>query len=91
MTLLEIGVLSGDGGRTKLRVPLDQLLDTFDSDPTFQTIPITVEIAREVAAIGRTLNDPADRAIVATARVHRLKLITSDERIIESGLVPVIT
>jgi len=27
-----------------------------------------------------------DRAIVATARVHRLTLITSDERIIKSKL-----
>lgn len=34
--------------------------------------------------------DPADRAIVATARVHRLRLVTSDQRIIESKLVPVI-
>jgi PIN domain nuclease of toxin-antitoxin system len=36
------------------------------------------------------LRDPADQAIVATARVHRLKLVTSDQRIIESKLVPVI-
>jgi PIN domain nuclease of toxin-antitoxin system len=36
------------------------------------------------------LRDPADRAIVATARVHKLRLVTSDERIIESELVPVI-
>jgi hypothetical protein len=26
----------------------------------------------------------------ATARVHRLKLVTSDQRIVESGLVPVV-
>ena len=49
-----------------------------------------MEIAGEVAAMGDSLRDPADRAIVATARVHRLKLITSDQRIIESGLVSVI-
>jgi hypothetical protein len=28
--------------------------------------------------------------IVATARVHGLQLVTSDERIVESGLVPVV-
>jgi PIN domain nuclease of toxin-antitoxin system len=47
-------------------------------------------VAAEVSAIGGTLRDPADRAIVATARVHRLKLLTSDERIIDSGLITVI-
>jgi PIN domain nuclease of toxin-antitoxin system len=31
-----------------------------------------------------------DRAIVATARVHQLTLLTSDHRIIKSNLVPVI-
>jgi len=40
--------------------------------------------------MGNALRDPADRAIVATARVHRLRLVTSDQRIIESKLVLVI-
>jgi PIN domain nuclease of toxin-antitoxin system len=49
-----------------------------------------VEVAAEVAALGGYLRDPADRAIVSTARVRRLKLVTSDQRIIDSGLVPVV-
>jgi len=53
-------------------------------------LPINVEIAREVAEMGDSLKDPADRVIVATARIHRLRLVTSDQRIIESGLVPVV-
>jgi PIN domain nuclease of toxin-antitoxin system len=40
--------------------------------------------------LGASLRDPGDRVIVATARVHRLRLLTADQRIIESGLVPVI-
>jgi hypothetical protein len=36
------------------------------------------------------LRDPADRAIVASARVHNLRLVTSDRRIIESKLAPVV-
>jgi PIN domain nuclease of toxin-antitoxin system len=36
----------------------------------------------------RVLRDPADRVIVATALVHRLQLVTSDQRIIDSKLVP---
>lgn len=49
---------------------------------------LSARLITRVIAAG--LRDPADRAIVATARVHRLKLITSDQRIIASGLVPVI-
>jgi PIN domain nuclease of toxin-antitoxin system len=37
-----------------------------------------------------SLRDPADRAIVARARVERFRLVTSDQRIIESKLVPVV-
>ena len=55
-----------------------------------QVLPVTFEIASEVASMGRALQDPADRAIVATACVHRLTLVTSDQRIIESKRVPVI-
>lgn len=90
ITLLEIAVLSGDGRRTRQDVPLDRLFTEFDTNPAIQIIPLTVEIAAEVAALGGSLRDPADRAIVATARVRRLKLITSDQRIIDSGLVPVV-
>ena len=88
MTLLEIALLSER--RTRREIPLESLFETLRADPQIQTIPLTLEIAAEVAAIGRVLDDPADRTIVATARVHHLKLITSDEPIIESGLVPVI-
>ena len=38
--------------------------------------------------MGDSLRDPGDRVIVATARVHHLRLLTADERIIESNLVP---
>jgi len=48
------------------------------------------DVAREIASMGDGLRDPADRAIVATARVHNLKLLTSDQRIIDSGLVTVV-
>ena len=89
ITLLEIAVLFGEG-RTRSEIPLDELLDEFDSNPVFQIIPLTVEVAAEVAAIGGSLRDPADRAIVSTARVRRLRLVTSDQRIIDSGLVPVV-
>jgi PIN domain nuclease of toxin-antitoxin system len=36
-------------------------------------------------------NDPADRIIVASARVLGATLLTQDDRIIQSGLVPILT
>ena len=87
MSLLEIAVL-GSAGKLGIKVPLDELFEDLDT-PLFQILPITREVAAEVALLG-SLRDPADRAIVATARVERLRLVTSDQRIIESKLVPVL-
>jgi PIN domain nuclease of toxin-antitoxin system len=89
VTLLEIAVLFGEG-RTRSEVSVGELFADIESNAAIRILPLTVEVAREVAALGNALRDPADRAIVATARVHRLRLITSDERIIESELVTVV-
>lgn len=89
ISLLEIAVLFGtDASRTE--VPARRILDSIESIPALQIEPFTIEIAEEVAAIGGALRDPADRAIVCTARVRGLRLLTSDQRIIESRLVPVL-
>jgi len=89
ITLLEIAVLAGDG-RLRLKAPMEELLVELQASPAFQLLPLSYEIASEVASLGGGLRDPADRAIVATARVHRLRLLTSDQRIIESKLAPVV-
>ncbi len=86
MTLLEIAGLHG----LRLRSPVRDVLATIDPANGFQVIAIDLAVAREVVAIGDTLRDPGDRAIVATARVHGSRLVTSDQRIIQSRLVPVI-
>jgi PIN domain nuclease of toxin-antitoxin system len=67
-----------------------ELFDELASNPAFQILPLTVEIAAEVAALGGSLRDPADRAMVATGRVNRLRLVTSAQCIIDSKLVPVV-
>jgi len=89
ITLLEIAILFGQGS-ARSGIPVEKLLDELESSPVFQIVPPTVDVAAEVAALGGSLRDPADRAMVATARVRRLRLLTSDQRIIESGLVPVV-
>jgi PIN domain nuclease of toxin-antitoxin system len=89
ISLLEIAVLFG-AGSARSDIPSRDILAEFESNPAIEIVPFTLDVAVEVAAMGGTLRDPADRAIVATARVHRLRLITSDQRIVESNLVPVI-
>jgi len=88
ITLLELAVLTTER-KLSLTVPLHELFDELQCDPVFHLLPLTFEIASEVVAL-RALRDPSDRVIVATARVHHLQLVTSDQRIIESKLVPVI-
>jgi PIN domain nuclease of toxin-antitoxin system len=88
ISLLEIAVLAGEG-RLRLKVSLDEFFEELQGNPVFRLLPLDYEVASEVASLG-ILRDPADRTIVATARVHRLRLVTSDQRIIDSKLVPVI-
>ena len=86
-TLLEIAVLASQG-KLALKMTINEFFDHLQAGP-FQILPLTYEVAGEVAALG-SLRDPADRAIVATARIERLRLVTSDQRIIASKLVPVV-
>jgi len=88
-SLLEIAVLYGEGS-TREKMDVREMFDRIESHPALRIIPIDLEIAREVAAMGRFLGDPADRTIVASARVHGLRLLTADQRIIHSGLVSVV-
>ena len=87
ITLLEIAVLISAG---RIDADLEDLLEPLRDRPGVQILALTIPVAREVWALGDSLRDPMDRTIVATARVHGLRLVTSDQRIISSKLVPVI-
>jgi PIN domain nuclease of toxin-antitoxin system len=89
MTLLEIALLSREGGK-RLPVPVPEIFAALGSRAGFQIVPIDIAVASEFASLGDMLRDPGDRTIVATARVHRFRLVTSDERILESKLVSVV-
>ncbi len=88
VSLLEIAVLAS-GEKPLFKVSLTEFFQDLSSNPVFRVLPLTYEVALEVASLA-VLRDPADRAITATARAHRLRLVTSDQRIIESKLVPVV-
>ncbi|MBV8847494.1 MAG: PIN domain-containing protein, partial [Bryobacterales bacterium] len=64
VTLLEVALLSNGG---KLKAPLDDFFADLEADPLVNVIPLTYEVASEFGSMG-VLQDPSDRAIVATAR-----------------------
>lgn len=90
-SLWEIALLV-EAGRVRLALPIDEWLARATAAPRVGLYPVTPAIASEVVALGSTRGwDPADRIIVATARVLGVPLATSDKRIIDSKLVPTIS
>jgi PIN domain nuclease of toxin-antitoxin system len=88
ITLWEIATLFSLG-RIKLHLPLREWLEQATAPPLVQRVPITPAVAAQVAALPDSFHrDPADRIIVATARVLGATLVTRDRRIVEAGLVP---
>jgi len=87
-SLIEIAIWANEG-RNRADVRVEDLFAELEFNPILQILPITIPIAVDAGAIG-VLRDPADRTIVATARVHRLRLLTSDQRIVNSRLVSII-
>jgi PIN domain nuclease of toxin-antitoxin system len=86
ITLLEIALLF-DRGPLQIKLSLDEVFQEIEANPVFRILPLTIEISKEVVLLGASLRDPHDRVIVATARVHGLRLLTSDERILASRLI----
>lgn len=90
ITLWEVATLSSLG-RIKLHLPLREWLEQATAPPLVQRMAITPAVAAEIAALPDSFHrDPADRIIVASARVLGATLLTQDDRIIQSGLVPVL-
>jgi PIN domain nuclease of toxin-antitoxin system len=87
-TLIEIAIMRREG-RHRLEGNIDDIFEQLEVGPSFRVLPITIPIAIDAGALS-ILRDPADRTIVATARIHQLRLLTSDQRIIDSKLVSVI-
>jgi PIN domain nuclease of toxin-antitoxin system len=51
---------------------------------------ITYQVAQEMARVQLPHRDPADRFLVATARVFDLTLVTADENLLNARQVPVL-
>ena len=78
-------------GRLAVTMPLRDWLEAAAAPPLVQRRGISPAVAAEVASLPDAFHrDPADRIIVATARVHDATLLTRDTRIIAAKLVPTI-
>ena len=79
-------------GRVRLSVPLRDWLEAAVAPPLVRLHGISPAIAAELAALPDSFHrDPADRILVATARVLGATLLTQDRRIVEAGLVNVLS
>ena len=70
-------------GIVHLAVPFRRWAQELERSPNFQVQPYTLEVLLESVSLV-AIRDPADRAIVATARYLRCPLITADG-IIQEG------
>lgn len=87
ISLWEVATLRARG-RFECRPSFEAWLERAADSSTVQILPITTAIAGELVRLPASFHhDPADRIIVATARVHDLPLVTMDRAIRASKLV----
>ncbi len=87
ISLWEVATLHGLG-RIRLSLPLRDWLDKAVAPPLVRRHRISPAIAAELAALPDSFHrDPADRILVATARVLGATLLTQDRRIVDAALV----
>ncbi len=73
-------------GRITLAKPCPEWVDDALAAPGFGLAPLTPDVAVESVRLpGPFHDDPADRMIVATARLAGARLVTRDQRILDYG------
>ena len=91
ISLWEVAMLH-DLGRIRLAIPLREWLEKAVARPLVRRRGISPAVAAELASLPDSFHrDPADRILVATARVTGATLLTRDRRIIEAQLVDTLT
>jgi PIN domain nuclease of toxin-antitoxin system len=70
-------------GKVEIRIPPDQWLEQAVNKTGLEVLDLSPKVASESCNLpGEFHKDPADRIIVATARINNLTLITKDKKII---------
>jgi PIN domain nuclease of toxin-antitoxin system len=81
----EVAMLAARG-RISISKPVREWRTQVLSAPGLDEIPVTGDIGIESVHLpGRMHDDPADRIIVATARLNAMKLATRDQRLLAYG------
>lgn len=90
ISLWEIAKLA-EIGRIRPSRTIDAVLDQIEQHPAIEVVPLNARVALESTRLSDRLpKDPADQLIIATARVHGLRLVTADQRIRDSHVVSVV-
>ena len=85
ISVWEIGMLESKG-RLELNTSCTQWINEALATPGLGLVPLTPEIAIESSRLpGRFHGDPADRLLIATARMTRARFMTQDEKILDYG------
>lgn len=85
ISVWEIGMLFAKG-RITLSSPLNHWVSDSLTNANLRLQPLDADIALESTQLpGDPHGDPADRFLVATARVKNLRLVTHDLKIIDYG------
>ena len=71
-------------GRLELDRPVREWIDSALALPNPELLPLTPAIVVDSTQLPEPFHrDPADQIIVATARAHKVPLLTEDSRILE--------
>ena len=82
VSVWEIGMHAARG-RIQLAMPLRAWVDNALSVPGIRLVSVDAAVAAESTLLpGEPQGDPADRFLIATARIHGVALATRDERIL---------
>jgi PIN domain nuclease of toxin-antitoxin system len=85
ISVWEIGLLEAKG-RLELRMSCAEWVNQALATPGLSLEPFTPEIAIESSRLpGEIHADPADRILLATARITGAQLLTADERLLHYG------
>jgi PIN domain nuclease of toxin-antitoxin system len=80
--------MKAEHGKLKFDRPYDAWIDAaLEEDPRTELLQLSPRVSVDAVRLSWQHSDPADRFIVATARIHEAPLVTSDERIRASGMV----
>ena len=85
ISVWEIGLLEAKG-RLELKMSCLDWVNQALASPGLSLVPLTPEIAIESSRLpGEMHADPADRILLATARVTGAQLLTADQRLLAYG------